>query len=318
MNGLAGQVHGLVADRATDLFTHGAWGPAAGAAVVACAVWRVYDKDSFRQIAAPALAAVQAGDAAAASGALPALAEFRAGTDTSGDPDLPDAVLASVADAVIAAVTLTAGVGGPEHLVGASDAVFVAVHRLAEVEAIPEVAAPDFVALMAEPTYLTAPVPVPWREAARQVRALRLASTTRDAWTSTLAEADVLGNQLGALARILHELRGPVSAAYPIVNDFDFGIGQATALRSAPPALLADPDELRSQILGWIEDVGAFVGARRIGSVPAVPRSAVRSRQLLVGVPVGSAEAHRSFFEEVAQEAATRPVPVTLRVAEVG
>lgn len=317
MTSLAVQVHDLVADRARPLFEQGDFGPATGATTAAAAVWRAYDSEAFAEIAAPALKALVERNADAAAAALPAVQEVRDSTLGTGDPDGPSGVITAVTATFVAALSLTAGTGRPEDMIAASDAGFVLAQRLGEMESLETVETLDFPALVADPSYLAAHVPVTWREAARQVRAVRLAGRA-DAWSITLAEGDALGQQLEALAKVLRRVRGPVSASYPTISDFDFRTGRARALRTAPPTLLADTDALRERLEAWLAQVAGFVGHRRVGSIAPVPRAAIRHRELIVGVAKGSAEHHRSMFEELASTAAAASPPVALRIAEVG
>lgn len=316
MTSLAKQVHDLVADRAGALFEQGDFGLAAGAATAAASVWRVYDAGAFTEIAAPALQAMVGHDAEAAAAALPAIQAVRDGSPSTGDPDDPSAVITAVTTSFGAALSLAAGTGGPEDIIRASDAGFVLAQRLGEVETFPEVEPLDFPKLVADPSYLAAHVPVTWRDAARQVRAVRLAGD--DAWSTAVAEGDAFGQQLASLARVLIRVRGPVSASYPTISDFDFRTGRARAVRTVSPTLLADHDAVRTTVQRWVAQVAGFVGHRRVGSIAPVPRAAIRSRELIVGIPKGTVEDSRPVFEELAGIAAAGSPPVTLRIAEVG
>lgn len=317
MSGLVDQVRGFVGERAPALVQRGEAGPAVATAVLAASVLQAYDASAFEQVATPALAAVLNRDAEAAAGILPEVVDLRRQNAGNDDPDVPAAIMDQVLLTLQVAVSSTMGTSAADDLVHAAVAAVSLAERLGEVEALPDEQLPAFADLIADPGYLTAPVPITWREAARQVRAMRLVDEHPDPWSAILPEADALGTQLRVLAETLRGLRGPVSQAYPTMQDFDFSSGRATALRTAPPELVADATALRQQVEIWIEKVAAFKGYRRIGAIPTVPASLVASRELVVAVPPGGSSRPDGLFDSLVEQAAAGPVPVALRFVEV-
>lgn len=290
----------------------------AATAVVAAAVVQAFDPTEFETTVVPVLSAVLERDRDAAARAEAPLGDLLRRNGGYGDPDSPAAAMGAALTTVMAAVRMTTGSASASEVVTGWMALWTLVELLGEVEALPEVSQVEFADLVVHPDYLVAPVPVTWREAARTVRALRLVDEHDDPWGPMLEEADVLGTQVKALADTLIALRGPVSQAHPTINDFDFDDGRATALRTAPAELVDDEQALRVQVEVWVERLRAFDGFRRQGPTPPIPPSAVRRRDLVIGVPSGARARAGSLFEELDRTAGGRTPSVSVRFVEVG
>lgn len=318
MIGLSDQVRELVGERAPDLVVRREVGPLAATAVVAAAVAKSIDPTEFETTVVPALFAVLERDRDAAARAEAPLGDLLERNGGYGDPDSPGAAMGTALTTVMAAVRMTTGSASASEVVAGWMAVWTLVEVLGEVEALPEVSQVEFADLVVHPDYMVAPVPVAWREAARTVRALRLVDEHDDPWGPMLQEADVLGAQIKALADTLTALRGPVSQAHPTINDFDFDESRATALRTAPAELVDVEQALRVQVEVWLERLRAFDGFRRQGPTPPIPPSAVRRRDLVIGVPPGARDRAGSLFDELARTAGGGTSPVSVRFVEVG